>query len=267
MHDDTHELGTPVLILGAGERWVLDQVRRHGVAMFIATMTVAAALASGVVVAGWLLVTDGFDERELWVPAVLLGTIVPALLAPPLLLFSARLVARLDTAGQLLRISAITDPLTGVANRRGFFAALDGFGDDEEIQVAMVDVDSFKALNDRYGHAMGDDALRTVADWLVDLVGEHGIVGRIGGDEFAFAAPADRLRATPGRRRFRLDDVTFTVSVGSAVGSGAAPDAALLAADDALYAEKQSRPIVRAGRRAGPAERRAVRLRDHDEPE
>lgn len=266
MQDDTQELGSPVLVLGAGERWALEQVRRHGVAAFIATMTAAATVASGVVVIVWLLVSGGFDDRDFWVPAILLGTVVPMLIAPPLLLFSARLVARLDAAAQLLRASAITDPLTGVANRRGFFTALADFDDEAQIEVAMIDLDSFKALNDEHGHAVGDDALRAVADWLVDLIGEDGTVGRMGGDEFAFAAMADAFRQTPGRQRFDLGDVTFTVSIGRALGWGADPEAALLAADRALYEQKVSRPSIRTGRRPRRAARRIGPARRQDEP-
>lgn len=266
MNDHTQESGTPVLVLGVGERWALEQVRRHGVATFIGTMTAAATVASGVVVVVWLLVSGGFHDPDVWLPALLLGTVVPMLIAPPLLVFSARLVARLDTAAQLLRASAIIDPLTGVANRRGFFTALADFADDEQIEVAMIDLDSFKALNDEHGHPFGDDALRTVADWLVDLVGDDGTVGRMGGDEFAFAAVADACRQTPGRRRFDLGDVSFTVSIGRAIGWGEDPEAALLAADRALYEQKVSRPSVRTGRRPRRTTRRIELGRHHDEP-
>lgn len=261
MHDDTPELGTTVLALGAGERWALDQVRRHGVAAFIAIMTVGAVVFSGSVVVVTLVLRGDFDDPDYWIPSLLLGTVVPAMLAPPLLLFSARLVARLDTASRLLQASSITDPLTGVANRRGFFAALDRLESDDEIEVAMVDLDSFKLLNDAHGHAAGDDALRAVASWLVDLVGDAGTVGRIGGDEFAFVAIADPFRITPSRQRFDLNHVSFTVSVGRAIGHAGDPQAALLAADAALYEQKQSRPVIRSEPRV-----RSDPSRHHEEP-
>lgn len=263
MHDDTPELGTPILILGTGERWALVQVRRHGVAMFIATMTLTAAVAAALLVAIWLLIRGRFDDPDYWVPAMVMAVLIPVLIAPPLLLFSARLVARLDTATQLLRISAVTDPLTGVANRRGFFGELQRFDDDVDVEVAMVDLDSFKSLNDDHGHAVGDEALRTVAGWLVDLIGDQGVVGRVGGDEFAFAAVADGYRIVPSRQRFDVDGVAFTVSIGRAVGRGDAVEQALLAADQALYEQKRARPIVRTDARS---HRSFHRPRGHVDP-
>lgn len=265
MRDATPALGTPALDLGVGERWALTQVRRHGVGPFIALMTTGAVLVSGTVVMLSLLVRGRLDDPGDWVPSLVLGTVIPMILAPPLLLVSARLVDRLDTASELLRASVVIDPLTGVANRRGFFAAIEAFDDDEEIEVAMADVDSFKQLNDRYGHAVGDAALRAVANWLVELVGDAGWVGRIGGDEFAFVAVADPSRTTPSRQRFELgDDVEFTLSIGRSVGPAAARASALLAADAELYEQKRSRPTVRSGPRRASGR---VRTRDpQDEP-
>lgn len=265
LHDDTAEIGVPVLVLGPGERWVLEQVRRHGVGLFVATMSLAATVATSTIVALVLAVRRKLVEPDYWIPGMAMAVVVPILIAPPLLLVTARLVARLDTAMQLLRSSAVTDPLTGVANRRGFFAGLARFADERTIEVAMVDLDSFKSLNDRYGHATGDAALRAVATWLVGLVGDHGIVGRVGGDEFAVAA-ADAFGATPSHQRFELGDVSFTVSIGRAIGSGSDTEAALLAADQALYEQKRSRPNVRVDRRPPRAQGRVARPRRHVEP-
>lgn len=264
-HDDTAELSR-VLVLGPGEHWALDQVRRHGVGLFIALMSVAATVVTVTIMVTWLTVRGRWVDQDDWVPAMVMAVVLPMALAPPLLLVSARLVARLDTAMQLLRVSAVTDPLTGVANRRGFFAGLDRLADDDEIEVAMIDLDSFKALNDRYGHATGDAALRAVATWLSELVGEQGIVGRIGGDEFAFAAVADAFRIVPARQRFDVGEISFTVSIGRAVGSGADTEAALLAADESLYEQKRSRPIVRSDRRPHRPSRSYLRSRGQVEP-
>jgi GGDEF domain-containing protein len=250
-----HEAETAVpLAIGAGERWALDQVRRHGVPAFIGALTTAAIVASLVLVVILLLVLDGSSDTEDWVRAFVIGTLVPVVLAPPLVFVSARLVSHLDAASQLLQESAVSDPLTGVANRRGFFTALDAMDGTRDLAVGMIDVDDFKAINDRFGHSTGDTALCMVAAWLEELIGERGTVGRLGGDEFAYVAVIDPDRPSPARHDFRLGDAEFSASIGHARAQDGDLHAALLAADADLYRQKQTRPapihpIVRTDRR------------------
>ena len=93
---------------------------------------------------------------------------------------------------------ARTDPVTGVLTRKAFFesgAAMLRDGDGSGYFL-MVDLDHFKRINDRYGHPEGDQSLKNVARALREVFGETGLVGRVGGDEFAVltGAPADRER-------------------------------------------------------------------------
>lgn len=229
------------LDLGPGERWVLGQVRSHGVPTFIAVLTAASAVASLLIVVATLVVTDGFSEPDFWGRALVLGVLAPVVIAPPLLAVSARLVAHLDTASALLQESAVSDPLTGVRNRRGFFDAI-ADATPLELEIGMIDVDDFKSINDRFGHATGDTALCMVAAWLEDLVGADGTVGRLGGDEFAYVTRAGGATARPQRHAFRLGDATFTITIGRAVSTDGDTHAALLAADAELYRLKQTRP-------------------------
>lgn len=81
------------------------------------------------------------------------------------------------------------DPLTGINNRRGFFEASKELLREcreagKPATVLYADMNSLKIINDRYGHDDGDFALRTIADTMVASVGDNGIVGRIGGDEY-----------------------------------------------------------------------------------
>lgn len=249
----------PVLCLAAPERWALDQMRRRGVGAFVAQMTLVAVAGAMLAILVAQVILDGFDVETYWARALVLGALIPAIVAPPVLLLNARLVAQLDTATQLLQESAIVDPLTGVANRRGFFHALASLEYAGELEVAMVDVDDFKVINDEHGHPAGDTALCLVAAWLEELVGEDGMVGRLGGDEFAFVAVADAERPTPARHDFRLDDIMFSVSIGRAVASDGNLHAALADADTDLYRQKRSRPApihrtVRTDQRGGPDE-------------
>lgn len=81
------------------------------------------------------------------------------------------------------------DPLTGIMNRRGFFdragTMLDKCASEgRTATVFYADMNSLKIINDRYGHDEGDFSLKTIGDILIDVVGDKGIVGRIGGDEY-----------------------------------------------------------------------------------
>ena len=99
--------------------------------------------------------------------------------------------------------AAITDPLTGVLNRRGTIEALERLQAETRatggmLALAMVDIDHFKRVNDRFGHALGDDVLRFVARHLAERLSPlGGKVGRFGGEEFIALLPGhDVMRAT-----------------------------------------------------------------------
>ncbi len=159
-HGETEsDLGA--LELGRPEHWVLVQVRRRGVAGFVVQMTCFAVVASMALVTAMMLVLYGADDPTL-VPSMIMAAIVPAVVAPPVLVFTVRLAAALDRASRLLWDAAHTDPLTDVANRRAFFEAV-GRSDGplgQPFDVAIVDLDAFKVINDRHGHAGGDLAAR-----------------------------------------------------------------------------------------------------------
>ena len=98
---------------------------------------------------------------------------------------------------ELVRL-ATTDPLSGLLNRRAFFEraqeACASAGDSKSavISAIMFDIDYFKRINDDFGHGTGDDVIRAVAN---EAICEKGIVGRLGGEEFAiFAAGLSRMR-------------------------------------------------------------------------
>lgn len=83
-----------------------------------------------------------------------------------------------------------SDLLTGIYNRRGFYIVAEEImtrcrNDGKPVRVAYVDMNNLKIINDKYGHEEGDYSLKTIGEILVDVVGNDGAVGRIGGDEFA----------------------------------------------------------------------------------
>ena len=103
------------------------------------------------------------------------------------------LTIRDDEARRALRHRATHDPLTGLANRELFHERLADALRDGEAAVLYVDLDGFKPVNDRFGHAAGDEVLRIVARRLLASVRATDTVARLGGDEFAL------LLGEPGR--------------------------------------------------------------------
>ena len=114
----------------------------------------------------------------------------------------------------------------------------------------MVDVDLFKHVNDRYGHAVGDEVLCEVARRMQQAVRPYDRVGRFGGEEFLVLVPGvtapeleqllERLRVAVGSSPFTAEGHAFpvTVSAGGAVSGGEPADALVARADAALYVAK-----------------------------
>lgn len=156
-----------------------------------------------------------------------------------------------------VRELAATDALTGLANRRHLEADLQGLraharDADDAAAVVMLDLDRFKVLNDRRGHQAGDETLRQVARTLLNLVRRPDALYRYGGEEFLLILPgtavadaralADRLRRAVEALTIPIGDgahlLTLSGGVASLAASGGDWDAALAAADTALFRAK-----------------------------
>ncbi len=151
-----------------------------------------------------------------------------------------------------LQASALTDGLTGVANRRAFDAALDrelaiATRAGEPLAVVIIDLDHFKSLNDTYGHLAGDDVLRSVGAALRSSIRQGDIVARYGGEEFALVLPGTEAGDAVGiakRVREALRRIDGPRAVTASLGIACRPHAGLTgaellaAADTALYASK-----------------------------
>ncbi|MEM9341628.1 MAG: EAL domain-containing protein [Pseudomonadota bacterium] len=163
---------------------------------------------------------------------------------------SARLEAARDEAERL----ANHDALTGLPNRRALMRELARCLSEGPLSVMHVDLDHFKEINDTFGHAAGDAALRHAAEGLRTVVGEGALCARIGGDEFVAIlegeVPQDQLEvmanvvvtALSRPFDFRGAEITAGASVGMAqttVGDGQSPDDVLHSADLALYEAKR----------------------------
>ncbi|WP_204034946.1 GGDEF domain-containing protein [Micromonospora qiuiae] len=149
--------------------------------------------------------------------------------------------------------AAQTDPLTGVANRRGLDTflqtlAASGTAAEQPVAVLAADIDRFKHINDSLGHATGDDVLRAVAQLLTSNVRTGDLVARLGGDEFVAILPgAGTVAATEVAQRvvraiagLTAWPVRVRVSVGVASGRAYSFEEALTRADSAMYAAKRA---------------------------
>ena len=165
--------------------------------------------------------------------------------------------ADLREANRVLEQQARSDSLTALANRRHFFEhagteVLRARRYCHPLSLQMLDIDHFKSINDRFGHAAGDSVIRAIADILRDNLRHTDLAARIGGEEFAILLPetdivaaghhAERLRQSIALHDFGDGLPGITVSIGlSCVGFDESTiEPALLRADDALYRAKQS---------------------------
>ena len=98
-----------------------------------------------------------------------------------------------------LKSESVTDPLSGLLNRRGWERASTMLGTCQSaglpVSLIIADLDHFKAVNDPSGHAVGDRVIAAFAALLRTITGTHGVVGRLGGEEFAILLPVTDLAA------------------------------------------------------------------------
>jgi diguanylate cyclase len=172
-----------------------------------------------------------------------------------------KLIGRMSQVTRELAQKSLTDPLTGLPNRRAMEqklqrmlerAAQEGGG----VQVAFVDLDGFKAINDTWGHDVGDHFLLHIAGKLSACVRPGDLVSRIGGDEFLVLAPHEE-KSTLGERLAQATAGPFAqgacsidyagASVGVALSQPGETDAAavLKRADEAMYEVKRARKARR----------------------
>lgn len=177
---------------------------------------------------------------------------IPILITIPLafvIFYMLLLITRtVDKVSALVRF----DPLTGVLTRSHFLAETHRLYSRGGVFM-MVDADHFKQINDSYGHDVGDATLKLLASTLSACVGDSGLVGRLGGEEFGVFLPrastemgalAGQSIATAVRANGETiegHEIGLTVSIGAATQfSGRSLDAAIKAADILLYAAKRA---------------------------
>jgi len=181
-----------------------------------------------------------------------------------------RLVAELQAVNAQLAASSLTDPLTGLPNRRRLLEELEGLiarsaRAETSVLVAFIDLDGFKTINDTHGHESGDTFLRAVAERLRGTLRTGDLLARLGGDEFVVIGTGPALGEDAGAAVAamdrRLGDCTVghfelgthhIAYAGASVGTVAvdprtcSADHALRQADASMYEVKRRRAGVRA---------------------
>ncbi|HEY8066552.1 MAG TPA: GGDEF domain-containing protein [Methylosinus sp.] len=218
-----------------------------------ATITLAAAHAVfGAFIAALVVLSmargGAFDPRPFVFAVSLEG------LGYGVLLGFALLAVTKESAVERQKSMAATDPLTGLSNRRSFDQNADSVirnsRDQGDSALLIFDLDRLKAINDSFGHSMGDRALTTFGEVAAKSIRNEDFLARIGGDEFALlltrvdsvraVAVAERIRSAYGAAAAALGDGLASVSVGIALSGHETPDLSALKeeADKALYVAK-----------------------------
>jgi len=167
--------------------------------------------------------------------------------------------AALEQANSEILALAVTDPLTGLLNRRGFFdeaerRVKDARDAGHDCLVVFVDIDGLKAVNDRLGHRAGDDMIVAVSRTLQTVVRSDDLLARLGGDEFcALISPSPRDESVVVERLTRRfdelnssDDMAFDLAASVGVTRITELPAAMIdelvrSSDERMYADKRSR--------------------------
>ncbi len=194
-------------------------------------------------------------------PPLALALLVPAASVAILIAMRERLRRERDA----LRVTALRDPLTGVANRRSLLERV-------EYEIArhtrsggsfcllMLDLDGFKLLNDRFGHAAGDDLLRDVAAALERAMRDQDTVARLGGDEFCVLAPeTDAAERLTSRSMAAVGRVTAGIEVlGASAGVAVFPEDGTTIESLLDRADQRLLELKRRRQRARPARQRRL---------
>ena len=235
-------------------------LRRYGSLPVVVPVTALASLLSAGLAAALDLVLKGQIQRF----DLAIAGAIPVVLAPLFLTRFLRLIRQLDDLQESLRKTASLDVLTQAYNRGHFLLLaereiLRARRYHHPLTLLFLDLDFFKLINDQYGHAVGDQALRAAAETLHKCLRRTDVLGRFGGEEFMILLPetdphggqivGERICRAFEEKRTQVGriQIPLTVSVGVASLQGEAEeiDSLLLRADAFLYrAKNQGRSRV-----------------------
>lgn len=227
-------------------------VKRYGVFRSVLILTGSSIVISQLVTQGFNLITD----HRLSLSGALIALVVPLIVAPLFSGMQVQSIYQLEQAREAMHRLSITDELTGIYNRRYFMeAARQAFAArqrGEPFAVVLFDADDFKKVNDTYGHIVGDQVLRQIAEVTRQSIRKDDVLARYGGEEFIVLLPqtgqaqalevAERIQQSilfnPAYSAGEPLKVTVSMGVATYQPYMQDPDDLLIAADDALYRAK-----------------------------
>ena len=185
---------------------------------------------------------------------VVFGIITTLLLLGLIYFFMSRLIKKLEEARRTIERIAITDELTDLFNRRHIMSRLEEEFEKfkrlkKNVSCIMADVDNFKAINDSYGHLVGDQVLKAISHRIRSTVRAYDILGRYGGEEFLIIMPdtgledagelAERVRARVKEERVNNAAITLSLGVVCVEEKDRSVDDIIRRADQNLYKAKK----------------------------
>ena len=219
----------------------------------------ALAIRQGIVADSVVPFLNSVEPSRLAVILMTVTLLFGLAVAMPIMRYSNRNQEQLTSHAAKLEVEVVTDPLTGLYNRRYFNQVLEEYLAEfnrinAPLAILALDLDHFKSVNDTYGHDAGDVVLKQLALRLKGLTREHDIVARTGGEEFYIVAPfaqadqirpfAERICRMVGEMRVDLGTVILrpTISIGVAATSEGIRTAKELikVSDERLYDAKET---------------------------
>ena len=225
---------------------------------------VVVSVVGALLCASAALIVDSFGfadmTQEQLTRAIAVDILLPCALAGPLLYLLMSKIRQLAIAQRELSILASTDSLTTVLNRGAFTMMVDAYLEQSQSHanlrtgaLLVIDADHFKTINDRFGHQLGDEALKLIANSIKNTLRGADIVGRVGGEEFGVFLPgatpeeanglAERIRIAVGNLQLPgpAKSSEVTVSIGGVSFNGLSTyDHLFSLADERLYGAKAS---------------------------
>ncbi len=223
---------------------------------------------------------------EVMATSMRLALYIPLLLAIPLFAFIGIKLQQLARANDLLTLASRYDGLTGCLSRAAFTSDVTAFAAEQDLKpfpatsaLMVLDADHFKRINDQHGHLAGDEALVAIATEMHAAVGESGLIGRLGGEEFGvfvheahpetIGAMAERIRLAVAERGQAIASSADPVTVSIGVALFTYPvqyEDIFKVADDQLYLAKNTGRnrvcLVEYSRLPGGIRAMAAQLRD-----
>ncbi len=235
-------------------------IRKLGRAWSVVVITIIGIILSDLITFAIAMFIQAFYQPVNLYIYLGIATLVPALAAPPCIWPVIDLLLKIEALEEEMRHQVTYDQLTGVYTRRAFMQAAKTYVDlaerkGEAFSALVIDLDRFKNINDRYGHAAGDEVLKSFSRSTEQVLRKSDIIGRTGGEEFAVILPntnqneayelCERLHAKirDSEVCYEEEYIGYTVSIGVAAFPGEKQaDLKLIfrQADKALYMAKEA---------------------------